>query len=148
MARRVIPTRPLTGPVLVLDAQGLSLLADDDRAMMARLHLALREQYLPVISAVTIVEQRRSGVAGQRLAFLRSKLTVVAVSEQIADLAAALLDSTGLTRHECVVDAIVVATAAAAIGPAKVITSDGSHLPALCKAASAGRTSSVEWVRV
>jgi hypothetical protein len=148
MARRVAPARPLTGPVLVLDAQGLSLLADDDRAMMARLHLALREQYLPVLSAVTIVEQRRSGTAGRRLAFLRSKLTVVAVSEQIADFAATLLDRTGLDRHECVIDAIVVATAAGAIGPAKVVSSDGSHLPALCKVASEGRTSPVEWIRV
>ena len=148
MARRVTSPRPLTGPVIVLDAQGLSLLADDNGRMMARLQLALREQFLPVISAVTIAEQRRSGKAGQRLAFLRSKLTVVDVTEQIADLAASLLDSTGLTGHECVVDAVVVATAASTIGPAKVVSSDGSHVPALCKAATEGRTSPVDWVRV
>ena len=116
--------------------------------MMARLELALREQFLPVISAVTIVEQRRSGNAGQRLAFVRSRLTVVDVTEQIADLAASLLDSTGLTGRECVVDAVVVATAASATGPAKVVSSDGSHVPALCKSATKGRTSPVDWVRV
>jgi predicted nucleic acid-binding protein len=148
MARRVTSARRLNGPVLVLDAQGLSLLADDDRRMTLRLKLALAEQFLPVISAVTIVEQRRTGRAGQRLAFVRSRLTVVEVTEQIADQAAALLDSAGLTRHECVVDALVVATAASAVGPAKVVSSDGSHVPALCKAASQGRTSPVEWVRV
>jgi hypothetical protein len=101
-----------------------------------------------VISAVTIVEQRRSGNAGQRLAFVRSRLTVIEVTEQIADRAAALLDSAGLSGHECVVDALVVATAASAVGLAKVVSSDGSHVPSLCKAASEGRTSPVEWVRV
>jgi hypothetical protein len=84
MARRVASPRPLTGPVFVLDALGLSLLADDNRRMMARLQLALREQFLPVISAVTILEQGRSGDAAQRLAFVRSKLAVVDVTEQIA----------------------------------------------------------------
>jgi hypothetical protein len=148
MARRVASPRPLTGPVFVLDAQGLSLLADDNRRMMARLQLALREQFLPVISAVSIAEQRRSGNAGQRLAFVRSKLTVVDVTEQIADLAASLPDSTGPTGQECVVDAVVVATAASATGPAKVVSSDGSHVPALCKSATEGRTSPVDWVRV
>lgn len=148
MARRVTRASPLYGPVFVLDAQGLSLLADDDRRMMARLELATREQFLPVISAVTVVEQRRTGKAGQRLAWIRSRLLVIAVTEEIADQAADLLTRTGLSGHECVVDAIVVATAASGLGPAKVVSSDGSHIPALCKAASDGRTSSVEWVRV
>ncbi|HEU5160590.1 MAG TPA: hypothetical protein VFU43_26570 [Streptosporangiaceae bacterium] len=136
------------GPVFVLDAQGLSLLADDDRRMMARLHLATREEFIPTISAVTLVEQRRQGRAGQRLGWIRSRLTVVPVTEDIADAAAALLDATGLSGHQCVVDAVVVATAASATGPAKVVSSDGSHIPALCKAASGSRTSPVEWVRV
>jgi hypothetical protein len=131
-----------------LDAQGLSLLADDDRRMMARLQLATREEFIPTISAISIVEQRRQGKPGQRLAWLRSQLTVVPVTEDIADAAAVLLDATGLTGHQCVVDAVVVATAASATGPAKVVSSDGSHIPALCKSASANRTSPVEWVRV
>jgi hypothetical protein len=116
--------------------------------MMLRLDLATREQFLPVISAISIVEQRRTGTAGRRLAWVRSRLTVISVSEEIADIAAALLDETGLSGHECVVDAVVVATAASAVGPAKVVSSDGSHIPALCRAASVGRTSRVEWVRV
>jgi predicted nucleic acid-binding protein len=149
MARRVArPATAIVGPVLVLDAQGLSLLADNDRKMMARLELAQREGFRPAISTVTIVEQRRRGKAGQRLAWLRSRLTVVPVTEDVADTAAALLDSTGLSSHECVVDALVVATAASASGHAKVVSSDGSHIPALCKEATASRTSPVDWVRV
>lgn len=136
--------RPLIGPVFVLDAQGLSLLADQDRGMMARLEVARRAEFVPVISVVTIVEQRREGKAGQRLAWQRSRLTVVPVTEEIADSAAALLSASGLSRHECVVDALVVATAASATGPAKVASSDGSHIPILCKHSA----TPVEWVRV
>jgi len=136
--------RPLVGPVFVLDAQGLSLLADQDRAMMARLEVARRAEFVPVINVVTIVEQRRDGKAGQRLAWLRSRLTVVPVTEEIADSAAAVLNSSGLSRHECVVDALVVATAASASGPAMVASSDGSPVPALCKHA----VKPVEWIRV
>ncbi|MER5761545.1 hypothetical protein [Streptomyces sp. NPDC002082] len=47
-----------------------------------------------------------------------------------------------------VVDALVVATAALSTGPAKVASSDGSHVPKLCTAASLGRPSPVQWVRV
>jgi hypothetical protein len=148
VARRVDRPSPLTGPTLVLDAQGLSLLADQNRPMMARLEVARREEFIPVISAITLVEQRRVGNARARLTWVRSRLTVVAVSEDIADAAAELLDSTGLSGHECVVDAVVVATAASASGPAKVVSSDASHIPILCREASTRRTSPVEWVRV
>jgi hypothetical protein len=141
MARRV--TRLPTGPLFVLDAQGLSLLADEDRRMMARLEVATTAQYLPVISAITVVEQRRTGTAGRRLAWVRSRLTVIDVTEDIADRAAALLDQAGLDGHECAVDAVVVATAANGSGPAKVVPGDGSHIPALCKAAG-----NVTWVPV
>ncbi|MER7009099.1 hypothetical protein ABT297_39485 [Dactylosporangium sp. NPDC000555] len=148
MARRVKRSGLLLGPALVLDAQGLSLLADDDRRITMLLDLATREGFIPVISAVTIVEQRRNGTARQRLAWVRSRLTVVPLIEEIADAAANLLDVTGLDGHECVVDAVVVATAASVSGPAKVASSDGSHVPALCKAASTGRPSAVTWVHV
>jgi predicted nucleic acid-binding protein len=148
VARRVGHLGAPAGPVFVLDAQGLSLLADDDRRIMALLQVAIDDQFIPVISTITIAEQRRQGRTGQRLAWRRSQLTVVPVTEDIADAAAALLTATGLSGHRCVVDAVVVATAASATGPAKVVSSDSSHIPALCKSASADRTSPVEWVRV
>jgi hypothetical protein len=72
----------------------------------------------------------------------------VARAETRSAHAAALLDATGFAGRQCVVDAVVVATAASATGPAKVVSSDGSHIPALCKSASANRPSPVEWVRV
>jgi hypothetical protein len=101
-----------------------------------------------VISAVSIAEFRRSGRPGLRLRWLRSQTSVVPVSEEIADPAARLLEEAGLDGHENVVDALVVATAAASGGPVKVVSTDASHVPKLCAAASVGRRTPVEWVRI
>jgi predicted nucleic acid-binding protein len=133
---------------LVLDAQPLSLLAEKDARTTVLIEVARRDGYAPAISAATLAEVRRHGQAGQRLAWVRSRLTIVPVTEAVADKAAELLEAAGLDGHECVVDALVVATAALSSGPAKVASSDGSHLPKLCAAASAGRPSPVQWVRV
>ncbi|WP_407838693.1 type II toxin-antitoxin system VapC family toxin [Streptomyces sp. DSM 116496] len=150
MARRVVPRpEPLSvSATLILDAQPLSLLAEKDPRTTVLIEVARRDGYAPAISAATLVEVRRHGQAGQRLAWLRSRLTVIPVTEQIADKAAELLEAAGLDGHECVVDALVVATAALSTGPAKVASSDGSHVPKLCTAASLGRPSPVQWVRV
>ncbi|MFD8145841.1 type II toxin-antitoxin system VapC family toxin [Streptomyces sp. NPDC059708] len=136
------------GAALILDAQPLSLLAEKDARTTVLIEVARRDGYAPVISAATLAEVRRHGQAAQRLAWVRSRLTVVPVTEQVADKAAELLEAAGLDGHECVVDALVVATAALSTGPAKVASSDGSHVPKLCAAASVGRLSPVQWVRV
>ncbi|MCE7080190.1 PIN domain-containing protein [Streptomyces sp. ST2-7A] len=140
-------TEPV-GALFVLDAQPLSLLADDENRMVALLDVALREGYLPAVSAVTIAEVRRSGGAARRLRWLRSRLRVIPVTEEIADEAARLLEETRLDGHECVVDALVVATAAASSGMVKVASSDASHVAKMCAAASLDRPSPVGWVRV
>lgn len=153
MARRVT-ARPAgrdpvaSGPWCVLDAQPLSLLADHDRRVIALIDVARQEGYAPAISAATIAEVRRRGKAAQRLLWLRSRLVIVPVSEPVADLAARLLEDAGLDGHECVVDSLVVATAAHATGAAKVVSSDGSHVPKLCGAASLVRASPVQYVHV
>lgn len=146
MARRVTPAFPRA--LLVLDAQPLSLLADRDRGMTLMLKVAEAEGYAAAISTVSIAEVRRTGSAAQHLQWLRSRLTVVPATEIIADRAARLLEDSGLDGHENVVDALVVATAACSGGPMKVASTDGSHIPKLCHAASVGRSSPVEWVRV
>jgi len=137
-----------TDPIFVLDAQALSLLIDSNRRMMRILDVAVGEGFAPVLSAVTIAAQRREGAAGKRLSWLRSRLTIIGITEEVADHAAALLEETGLSGHECVVDALVVAVTLRGSAPAKVASSDGSHIPGLCKAASRFRPVPVSWVRV
>ncbi len=79
---------------------------------------------------------------------MRAHLTVVPATEAVADLAGLLLDDAGLDGHECVVDALVVATAATGSGPAKVASSDGSHVPKLIAAARLRRDAPIGWVPV
>lgn len=150
MARRVKagPATVNAGPRLVLDAEPFSLLAEDDPRMVALLDIARQYGFAPAVSAVTVAEVRRTGAVGKRLRWLRSRIAVLPVTESIADVAAGLLEDAGLDGHECVVDALVVATAAGAGGQVKVASSDGSHLSKLCAAASVGRASPVRWVRV
>ncbi|MFE7134794.1 type II toxin-antitoxin system VapC family toxin [Streptomyces sp. NPDC057638] len=146
MARRVVQAFPRA--LLILDAQPLSLLADQDRRMTLLLKVAEAEGYAAAVSTVSIAEVRRTGQAARHLRWLRSRLTVIPATEIIADRAAELLEHTGLDGHDNVVDALVVATAACSEGPVKIASTDGSHVPKLCHAASLGRSSPVEWVRV
>lgn len=134
-------TSALTGPAVVLDAQGMSLLAETDhhprkREVIAALKAYEQAGYVAGISVLTIAEERREGEAAKRLAWWRSQLVRVPVSERIAAEAGALLDQTGLSGHRPVVDAIVVATAASAPEQARVLSSDESHIPLLAKAAT------------
>ncbi|MDA0636015.1 hypothetical protein OUY22_21550 [Nonomuraea sp. MCN248] len=135
-------------PVFVLDAQPFSLLAEDDPKIVARIAIARQEGFIPAISAVTLAEVRRSGAIGRRLIWQRAHLTVVPATEAVADLAGLLLEDAGLDGHECVVDALVVASAAAGNGPAKVASSDGSHVPKLIAAAKLRREAPIGWVPV
>jgi hypothetical protein len=138
---------------VILDAQGLSLLAEaarhpGQRRLATLLKAYEQTGYVAGISVVTIAEERRTGAAGHRLDWWRSQLVKVPVTEEIASTAGALLDDTGLAGHSSVVDAIVVATAASSPEQARVLSSDASHIPALAKAASIRRGVPVEFRKV
>lgn len=142
-------------PLVVLDAQAMSLLAEPDshsgkRELIAVLRAYEQAGYLAAMSVVTIAEERRAGQAGQRLAWWQSQLPKIPVSEALAAEAGALLDETELDGHQNVVDSIVVATAAwTTTEQARVLSSDGNHIPALCSAATDRRGGrAVEFRRV
>lgn len=135
-------------PLFVLDAQPFSLLGEDDPRVVARIAIAQQEGFIPAVSAVTLAEVRRTGAIGRRLIWQRAHLTVIPVTEGVADLAGLLLEDAGLDGHEGVVDALVVASAAAGVGPAKVGSSDGSHVPKLIAAARIRRDAPIAWVPV
>ncbi|MCS0639095.1 DNA-binding protein [Streptomyces sp. LP05-1] len=120
---------------LVLDAPGLSLHVDGDEGMRARIEVAQRSGRRVALSALTPLEVRRTGDAAKRLQFHLPRFDVKPVSDAVMDAAAKLLDVSGLDGHECLVDALVVATAALCTPPVLLVTSDTSHIPALCEAA-------------
>jgi predicted nucleic acid-binding protein len=122
----------------------MSLLAEPphhpgQRRLLALLKAYEQAGYVAGISMLTIAEERRTGDAANRLAWWRSQLVRVPVSEQIAAEADTLLDRTGLSGHRSVVDAVVVATAASSPEQARVLSSDESNILALAKAATERR---------
>jgi hypothetical protein len=124
-----------SGGTLVLDAQGLSLHVDGDEKMRARIKAAELNGRRVAVPALTPLEVRRTGQAGKRLEFLLSRFDVRPVDDAVIRTAGRLLDATGLDGHECLVDAVVVATAALCLPPVRLVTSDSSHIPKLCAAA-------------
>ncbi|MEO3874411.1 hypothetical protein ABGB18_36935 [Nonomuraea sp. B12E4] len=132
----------------MLDAQALSLLADNHAETVDLVEASREDGYAAAISVVTLAEQRRTGQAAARMRWLRSRLVIVPVTEQLADLAAGLLDCAGLDGHDNVVDALVTATTASTNAPGRLLSSDGSHIPALCKAAVELGARQIQWLKV
>ncbi len=124
------------GGTLVLDAQGVSLHADGDSRLRGLVELAELNSARVAVSAITPLEVRRTGRSGERLRFLLARYTQAPVSERVIEAAGHLLDTSGLDGHECLVDALVVATAALSEPPVRLLTSDTSHIPKLCQAAA------------
>ncbi|TDD97706.1 hypothetical protein [Actinomadura rubrisoli] len=143
MARRGVDDRPplLPSRSFVLDAQGLGLYVARDRRMRAIIAAALEDGFVPVISVLTLAEQRYS-MNGPAFDHALSSVTVVDANRAIAERAARLLAEAALDGHENLIDAFVVATGSFAEVGARVASSDASHMPPLCKAARVvtGRT--------
>ncbi|GAA4914396.1 DNA-binding protein [Streptomyces coeruleoprunus] len=135
MVSKRIKAKDKSGGTLFLDAQGLSLHVDGDEGMRARIEVAEANGRRVALSVLTPLEVRRTGAAAKRLDFLLSRFDVRPVTDDVIRAATKLLDITGLDGHECLVDALVVATAALCAPPVRVVTSDGSHVPMLCEAA-------------
>lgn len=137
MVSKRLKVKAKNGGTLFLDAQALSLHVDGDERMRARIDVAEQHGRRVALSAVTPLEVRRTGDAAERLAFLLSRIDVKPVTDDVIRSAAKLLDTTGFDGHECLVDALVVATAALCTPPVRLVTSDSSHIPKLCEAAEA-----------
>ncbi|WP_246179044.1 hypothetical protein [Actinomadura decatromicini] len=100
-----------------------------------------------MISVLTLAEQHYSA-SSPAFDYALSVVTVVDATRAVAERAAQLLAETSLDGHENLIDAFVVATASFAEVAAKVASSDGSHIPPLCKAATAITGRSVAVVRL
>jgi predicted nucleic acid-binding protein len=127
-------TRSPTGPggTLVLDSEGLAALVRRDRDVIAWLALARADDLRVVVSAATLVEVIHPKINRPALEWTLSRIVVEPVTEAIARSAAALLGEAGMHGHRHALDAIVSATALAAMGPVTVLTSDPDDLGALC----------------
>lgn len=121
----------MTG-TLLLDSEGLSKTVLRDRAVMARLAQARIDGLRVVASAATLVEARDPRMDQARFDWAVSRLVIEPVTEAIARSASRLLAVRGWHGHQHAIDAMVAATALAAVAPRIVLTSDPEDLTALC----------------
>lgn len=120
------------GGTLVLDSEGLAALVRRDRDVTAWLALARADDLRVIASAATLVEVVHPKINRPALEWTLSRIVVEPVTEAIARRAAALLGEAGMHGHRHALDAIVSATALAALRPVTILTSDPDDLGALC----------------
>ncbi|KUP96749.1 type II toxin-antitoxin system VapC family toxin [Thermobifida cellulosilytica] len=124
--------RRLTGGgTLVLDSEGLSKIADGDERARAHLEVAHRRRARVVVSAVTLAEVLRGGPRDAAIHRVLSRISVLAVTPEIARGAGELLGRTGLTGHRCAIDSVVAVTALGQERPVVLLTSDPDDLSRL-----------------
>jgi predicted nucleic acid-binding protein len=122
---------PAPWPSVVLDSQGLWAVArndsDDVRAVLA----ASSEAGVPVlVSAAVLAETLLGDERDARANQVLKKLQIVPLTDSIARSAAQLKRLAGMTGVAATIDAIVVATSAAA-GGGVILTSDPYDIPVL-----------------
>ncbi len=122
----------VTGGSLVLDSQGLSLYAGQDRAVLNMVRSALERGASRVISAATLIEAQHGGLKRARRDFILSQLDVKPLSVAWARESAQLLQETGLHGHRHAIDAMVAVTAFHQPPPVVMLTSDPDDMARLC----------------
>ncbi|MEU2869109.1 DNA-binding protein [Streptomyces olivoreticuli] len=117
---------------LVLDSEGLSKLLSDDESAVALVAEARRRGMEAVICALTVIEAVHARTDKSRLGWVLSGLRVVAVGEEEAKAASALLMETGLHGHKYAIDAAVAVIALRQKRPVVMLTSDVDDMTKLC----------------
>jgi predicted nucleic acid-binding protein len=127
MARRGLAS----GGTLVLDSEGLSKLAAGDPRTRAYLEAARLRRAGVSVSAITLTEVLRGGSRDASVHRALTRLTVLAVTPEMARTAGELLGVTGMSGHRCAIDAVVAVTALQQARPVVLLTSDPNDLSRL-----------------
>jgi predicted nucleic acid-binding protein len=115
-----------------MDCDGLSKIVLKDRMTMARLAQARLDGLRVVASAATLVEARDPRMNQARFDWAASRLVIEPVTEDLARAASKLLAAHHRHGHQHAMDAMVAATALAAMSPRILLTSDPQDLAVLC----------------
>ncbi|MDN3352872.1 PIN domain-containing protein [Actinomadura sp. DC4] len=124
----------LLARTLVLDCEGLSKAALNDRIMQLHLMHAARRSTNVVVSAVTLTELLRGGPRDAAIHRVVKRMNVKDLTPELARHAGELLGTQGFTA-EASIDAMVAATALAEPRPVVILTSDPKDLRALTEGA-------------
>jgi predicted nucleic acid-binding protein len=132
----------LVARTLILDCEGLSKAALNDRTMQLHLTHAARRSTNVVVSAVTLTELLRGGPRDAAIHRIVKRIHVKDLTPELARHAGELLGTNGFTG-EAAIDAMVAATALAEPRPVVILTSDPKDLRALTQGAPGVSVASV-----
>lgn len=137
MVRRGVRSAPpAPWPSVVLDSEGLWAVARNDSDDASAVLAASSQAGVPVlVPAVVLAETLFGDARDARANQVLKKLQVVPITDRIARSAAELKRLAGMTGVTATIDAIVVATSAAA-GGGVIVTSDIEDIRALARCAA------------
>lgn len=119
------------GGTLVLDAEGLVKLANDNLAAMSRVKKANSRNAAIVTAATTLTEVLRGGPRDAALHRVLRKVKVVSIRPDQARAAGELLGRTGLSGHRYALDALLAVVAMSQPRPVVLLTSDTDDMAKL-----------------
>jgi predicted nucleic acid-binding protein len=115
----------------VLDAEGLSRLAANDRRAYKRFEIAREHRGKIVTAATTLAEVLHGGPKDAAVHHWLKVITVVPIDKEHGRAAGELLGRTGLSGHRCALDALLAIVALAQPRPVVLLTSDPRDLGTL-----------------
>jgi hypothetical protein len=133
---------------LVLDAEGLVKLASGDPRARHRFEAARKRRGRVVTAAPTLAEVLRGGPRDTNLHSILRRMTVVAVDKQQGRAAGELLGRTGLSGHQCALDAILAVVALGQPRPVVLLTSDTDDMRRLTEEPGRPRQERIQVTRV
>ena len=133
---------------LVLDSEGLVMLAAGDPRARAYLATAISRRARVCVSAITLTEVLRGGPRDAVVHRVLSRVSVLPVTPEIARRAGEQLGAAGLSGHRCAIDAVVAVTALGLDRPAVLLTSDPGDLNRLVDEPGRPRSQRIAVVRV
>ena len=145
---RLRTRRRRIGGTLVLDADGLTKLAQGDLQAVSFTQDTYKRHADLVTCASTLAEVLRGGPRDAPVHRILADVTVVPVGPQEGRAAGELLGQTGLSGHRCALDALLAVVALAQPRPVVLLTSDVEDMRRLTEEPGRPRAERVEVARV
>lgn len=138
----------IAGGTLVLDADGLTKLALQDRAAQRRFAAAQAHRSKIVTAASTLTEVLRGSPKDAAVHRLLKLVTVIPISYELGRAAGELLGRSKLSGHRCALDALLAVVALTQPRPVVLLTSDPRDLGTLTEELDRPRKERVAVIRL
>lgn len=136
------------GGTLVLDAEGLVKLASGDPRARHRFEAARRRHSRVVTAASTLAEILCGGPGDANLHSILRRMTVIPIDKQQGRAAGELLGRTGLSGHQCALDAILAVVALDQPRPIILMTGDTDNMRRLTEEPGRPKAERIQVTRI